>query len=50
MRIVSNAGTDHVVDLMRPWLREGHRIESLPEGDVEFLRESSCRSLDVSAP
>ena len=27
MRLVSNTGTDRVVDLIRPWLRAGHRID-----------------------
>ena len=27
MRIVSNTGTDRVVDLIQPWLRSGHRID-----------------------
>ena len=27
MRIVSNTGTDRVIDLIRPWLRAGHRID-----------------------
>ena len=27
MRIVSNSGTDRVIDLIRPWLRAGHRID-----------------------
>ena len=27
MRIVSNTGTDRVVDLIQPWLRSGHQID-----------------------
>ena len=27
MRIISNTGTDRVVDLIQPWLRSGHRID-----------------------
>ncbi len=27
MRIVSNTGTDRVVDFIRPWLRSGHQID-----------------------
>ena len=31
MRIVSNAGTDRVVDLIQPWLRPGHRMDLASE-------------------
>ena len=27
MRIVPNAGTDRVVDILRPWLRDGNRVD-----------------------
>ena len=27
MRFISNAGTDRVVDLVRPWLRFNHRVD-----------------------
>ena len=27
MRIVSNAGTDRVMDLIHPWLKPGHRMK-----------------------
>ena len=27
MRIVPNTGTDRVVDIVRPWLRDGHRVD-----------------------
>ena len=27
MRIISNTGTDRVVDLIQPWLRSGHQID-----------------------
>ena len=27
MKFVSNAGTDRVVDLVRPWLRPNHRLD-----------------------
>ena len=32
MRIISNTGTDRVVDLIQPWLRSGHRIDLASEG------------------
>ena len=31
MRIVSNTGTDRVVDLIEPWLRSGHQIDLASE-------------------
>ncbi|MCY4507040.1 MAG: SNF2-related protein, partial [Acidobacteria bacterium] len=31
MRIVSNAGTDRVVDLLQPWLEPGHRMDLASE-------------------
>ena len=31
MRIVSNTGTDRVVDLIQPWLRSGHQIDLASE-------------------
>ena len=31
MRIISNTGTDRVVDLIQPWLRSGHRIDLASE-------------------
>ncbi len=31
MRIVSNAGTDRVMDLIRPWLKPGHRMDLASE-------------------
>ena len=31
MRIVSNTGTDRVVDLIRPWLKPGHRMDLASE-------------------
>ena len=31
MRIVSNAGSDRVVDLLQPWLRPGHRMDLASE-------------------
>ena len=27
MRIVPNTGTDRVVDIVRPWLRTGNRVD-----------------------
>ena len=27
MRIVRNTGTDRVIDIVRPWLREGSRVD-----------------------
>ena len=31
MKIVTNTGTDRVVDLIQPWLRPGHKIDLASE-------------------
>ena len=36
MRIVPNTGTDRVVDIVRPWLRPGNRVDLASGSDRLF--------------
>ena len=49
MRMVSNAGTDRVVDLIQPWLEPGHRMDLASEAlSLHAFAELADKLSDVS--
>ena len=49
MRIISNTGTDRVVDLIQPWLRPGHQIDLVSEALSLYAFEELAEKLSRMA-